>query len=101
MKSKKPPGRRASGGSGSSSGRPHDPGRAIVLDFVQSRIEAFNDQHGGGVAVRKDAHGYTLFLQDNGKPMARLRPANRAIGSRCCAGIPSANAGSRSAPTAG
>ena len=74
MKSSKPPRRRASTGSGASSDRPHDRGRAVVLDFVQSRIEAFNDEHGGGVAVRKDRHGYTLSLIDNGKPLARLRP---------------------------
>jgi hypothetical protein len=74
MKSKKPPGRRASEGTASSPGRHGDPERAVVLDFVQSRIEAFNDQHGGGVAVRKDPHGYTLSLLDNGKPLARLRP---------------------------
>jgi hypothetical protein len=44
------------------------------LDFVQSRIEAFNEEQGGGVAVRKDAHGYTLLRQDSHTPIARLRP---------------------------
>jgi hypothetical protein len=74
MKSKKPPANRASHGSASAPSRPVGHGRAIVLDFVQSRIETFNDEHGGGVAVRKDPHGYTLFRNDNGKPIARLRP---------------------------
>ncbi|MGO9597437.1 MAG: hypothetical protein ACLP7Q_05390 [Isosphaeraceae bacterium] len=49
-------------------------GKPVVLDFVQSRIEAFNEEQGGGVAVRKDAHGYTLLRQDYGTPIARLRP---------------------------
>jgi hypothetical protein len=50
-----------------------DPSRAVVLDFVQSRIEAFNSQHGGGVSVRKDGHGYTLLRIEDGSPIARLR----------------------------
>lgn len=29
------------------------------------------------MAVRKDAHGYTLTLVDNGKPLARLRPLDK------------------------
>jgi hypothetical protein len=74
MKSKKPPGRRVGHDSGPAPSRPVDPGRAIVLDFVQSRIQAFNEERGGGVAVRKDPHGYTLFRSDTGKPIARLRP---------------------------
>jgi hypothetical protein len=45
------------------------------LDITQSRIEAFNAAHGGGVIVRKDAHGYSLFREDTGVPVARLRPA--------------------------
>jgi len=49
-------------------------GKPVVLDFIQSRIEAFNEEQGGGVAVRKDAHGYTLLRQDSGLPIARLRP---------------------------
>ena len=50
------------------------PGKPVVLDFTQSRIEAFNEEQGGGVTVRKDAHGYTLLRQDSGTPIARLRP---------------------------
>jgi hypothetical protein len=71
--SKKPAGRRVRRGS-APAGRRGDAGRAIVLDFVQSRIEAFNIEQGGGVAVRKDAHGYTLIRDDTGMPIARLRP---------------------------
>ena len=46
----------------------------MTLDFVQCRIEAFNAKHGGGVTVRKDARGYSLFREDDGTPIARLRP---------------------------
>jgi hypothetical protein len=46
----------------------------VILDFVQSRIAAFNGTNGGGVGVRKDRHGYTLFRDDCGEPVARLRP---------------------------
>jgi hypothetical protein len=74
MKSKKPSSARARRGPASSSGRTLDQGRAVILDFVQSRIEAFNAEQGGGVAVRKDAHGYTLLHQDSSMPIARLRP---------------------------
>ncbi|WP_148596744.1 DUF3024 domain-containing protein [Aquisphaera giovannonii] len=48
--------------------------KAVVLDFIQRRIEAFNAARGGGVAVRKDAHGYSLFHLDMVTPVARLRP---------------------------
>mgnify|MGYP001378609950 CR=1 FL=1 len=46
----------------------------VILDFVQNRIAAFNEKLGGGVGVRKDRHGYTLFREDYGEPVARLRP---------------------------
>lgn len=46
----------------------------VILDFVESRIEAYNQHRGGGVGVRKDRHGYTLFREDCGEPIARLRP---------------------------
>ena len=97
MKSKKPTSPRARRSPASSSGRTLDEGRAVVLDFVQSRIEAFNTEQGGGVAVRKDAHGYTLLHQDSGMPIARLRPGTPATGSRCFTGAPFANAGFPSA----
>jgi hypothetical protein len=50
----------------------------VILDFVQRRIEAFNVEQGGGVAVRKDAHGYTLLQEDSGIPIARLRPQGKS-----------------------
>jgi hypothetical protein len=48
----------------------------VILDFVESRIDAFGRRFGGGVVVgvRKDRHGYTLLHQDSGEPIARLRP---------------------------
>ena len=53
--------------------------RAVILDFVQSQIEAFNVEHGGGVFVRKDARGYTLAREDDGIPVARLRPKGQGL----------------------
>ncbi len=70
MNSKKPTRRKPA----SSPDRPDAQGRAVILDFVQRRIEAFNEEQGGGVGVRKDARGYTLYLEDTGAPLARLRP---------------------------
>jgi hypothetical protein len=74
MKSKKPAKPRTQRGPASQTARSATPRRPVVLDFVQSRIEAFNEEQGGGVAVRKDAHGYTLLREDSGTPIARLRP---------------------------
>jgi hypothetical protein len=75
MKSKKPTRPRLKrGGAASKSTASARDSRAVVLDFVQSRIEAFNDENGGGVLVRKDVHGYTLIREDLGTPLARLRP---------------------------
>ena len=74
MKSKNPPKHRVprtgadSGGHVGATG-----GRAITLDFVQYRIEAFNREQGGGVIVRKDRNGYTLVREETGVPVARLR----------------------------
>ncbi len=45
----------------------------VVLDFVHSRILAFTEKNARGVGVRKDRHGYTLFREDTGDPVARLR----------------------------
>jgi hypothetical protein len=73
MKSKKPPNRRVQSGAASPARDSGQGGEAIILDFVQSRIEAFNQEQGGGVSVRKDLKGYTL-TDDTGLPVARLRP---------------------------
>ena len=76
MKPKKPTATGSSRGRSSSMvrGGRVDDRRPVVLDFVQSRIEAFNAERGGGVSVRKDPHGYTLLRLDDGSPIARLRP---------------------------
>jgi len=47
-------------------------------DTMLQRIEAFNRTRGGGVVVQKAAKGYSLFREDNGKPVARLRPTGKA-----------------------
>jgi hypothetical protein len=48
--------------------------RRMTLDLTRGRIEAFNAANGGGVMVRKVANGYSLFREDSGAPVARLRP---------------------------
>ena len=47
------------------------------IDDLLIRIEAFNQAHGGGVIIRRAAKGYSLFREENGKPVARLRPTGR------------------------
>lgn len=49
-------------------------GRAVILDFVLFRIENFIRKQGGGVSVRLERTGYTLYRDDTGAPFARLRP---------------------------
>lgn len=44
------------------------------VDSILNRILAFDQKEGGGVAVRKTGRGYSLFREDNGRPVARLRP---------------------------
>ena len=73
MKSKNPSKQRARRGGGTSPGHSGASVRAITLDFVQYRIEAFNREQGGGVVVRKDRNGYTLVREESGVPIARLR----------------------------
>ncbi len=51
--------------------------RRMTLDLTLGRIEAYNEAHGGGVAVRKVANGYSLFREATGTPLARLRPIGR------------------------
>ena len=75
MKSKHSPKRRVvTKEAAQSSDRAARRAASVILDFVQSRIEAFNREQGGGVSVRKDARGYTLIREDTGTPLARLRP---------------------------
>ena len=73
MKSKKPPNPRVNSGAVAPARDSEQKGEAIILDFVQSRIEAFNQEQGGGVSVQKDSKGYTLVREDTGLPIARLR----------------------------
>jgi len=80
MKSKNSPKRRAPDRAERSSAKTNRRDTSVIIDFVQSRIEAFNREQGGGVIVRKDARGYTLISEDTGTPVARLRPKER--GSR-------------------
>jgi len=78
MKSKNASNRRTPERAGASPSRTKRRGTTVILDFVQSRIEAYNREQGGGVSVRKDAHGYTLIRDDTGMPVARLRPKEKA-----------------------
>jgi hypothetical protein len=43
-------------------------------DPVLEEIKAFNEAHGGGVIIRRAAEGYSLFVESDGTPIARLRP---------------------------
>ena len=43
-------------------------------DAMFDRIVAFNRDQGGGVLIEKRSSGYSLFREDNGRPIARLRP---------------------------
>ncbi len=46
-------------------------------DRFLERIEAFSKAKGGGVLIRKANRGYSLFREDNGRPVARLRPTGK------------------------
>lgn len=46
-------------------------------DPFLTRIEAFIEQQGGGVIIRKTAGGYSLFRESSGKSVARLRPTGK------------------------
>jgi hypothetical protein len=79
MKSKNPPDRRVQQDSTVTTDTLGGEGRAVILDFVQGQIEAFDEQHGGGIFVRKDPRGYTLIRADDGVPVARLRPGKEGL----------------------
>ena len=46
-------------------------------DEILKRIEVFNEAQGGGVVIQKASRGYSLFREDNGKPIARLRKVGK------------------------
>lgn len=43
-------------------------------DPLLDRIEAFDKEMGGGVIIRRASGGYSLFVEEDGSPIARLRP---------------------------
>jgi hypothetical protein len=74
MEPKKPPKRRTSRGVATAATRRElAPAGPVILDFVKCRIEAFNREQGGGVAVVRDDTGYILTGEDTGVPIAKLR----------------------------
>jgi hypothetical protein len=77
MEPKNPSDRRTRKGAAALGRTTRDPDRAVVIDFIQGRIEAFNHAQGGGVRVRKDKGGYSLIREDTGVPVARLCPQER------------------------
>ena len=44
---------------------------------MRDRIEAFNEAMGGGVLIVRQSKGYCLLRNDNGRPIARLRPTGK------------------------
>ncbi len=44
-------------------------------DPLLERIEAYNKAQGGGVIIRRANKGYSLFVAEDGSPIARLRPS--------------------------
>jgi len=47
-------------------------------DVLLSRIQAFNEARRGGVLIRKLSKGYSLYREDTGAPVTRLRPTGKA-----------------------
>lgn len=45
-------------------------------DPMLERIMAFSEAQGGGVTIRRDKWGYSLFVESDGTPIARLRPTD-------------------------
>ena len=78
MKSKNPPeaSRVPRGDAAAAGGRSGTGGRAVVLDLVQFRIEAFNREQGGGVLVHvRTATAIPWSAKKSQElPIARLRP---------------------------
>lgn len=44
-------------------------------DRMLDRVMALNEAHGGGVLIEKRSKGYSLFRENNNRPVARLRPS--------------------------
>lgn len=44
------------------------------VDPLLQRIETYNAAQGGGVLIRQVKKGYSLFLEEDGTPLAQLRP---------------------------
>ncbi len=42
-------------------------------DLLLARIEAYSAAQGGGVIIRRAGKGYSLFVEEDGAPIARLR----------------------------
>ena len=51
--------------------------RLLKSDEMLDRIVAFNATRGGGVRIEKRSNGYSLFREDNGRPVVRLRPSSK------------------------
>ena len=47
---------------------------AVNLDSILERIAACNEAAGGGVQIQRQSNGFSLYREDNGRPIARLRP---------------------------
>ena len=47
---------------------------SVELDSILERIVAFNAAVGGGVRIQRQSNGISLYREDNGRPIARLRP---------------------------
>ena len=47
---------------------------AVNLDSILERIVAFNEAARGGVQIQRQSRGISLYREDNGRPIARLRP---------------------------
>jgi len=47
------------------------------MDPLLARIESFNQAHGGGIVIHHIRGGYSLFQEENGSQVARLRPTGK------------------------
>ena len=49
----------------------------VKSNAMLERIVVFNQAQGGGVLIEKRSNGYSLFREDNGSQIARLRPSEK------------------------